>query len=130
MTDFLLSDEHSRRHCIQEIYLAQDGAIVKIKHPNQRSNQANALMWCLLNQLAKKPWHGRRMTADDYKNLITAGLKGQDSVPNANGDGFVTLGAQTREMSDKEISEVIEMCHLVAGKIGVRFLERGEKVGR
>jgi hypothetical protein len=90
---------------------------------SKRSLPQNDLMWALLTSLADQlPWHGVRLSPDDYKDLLTAGLRGSRVVPGIDG-GFVVLGQRTRDMGKDEMGELIEMIYAFGAQRGVQFSE-------
>lgn len=94
--------------------------VVEVK-PFTRTLQQNRLMWKILQQLADQVnWYGNKLTKENWKDMITAGLKNQDVVPGING-GFVVLGDSTRKMSVKELNEVIELAYAFGAQHGVKF---------
>ena len=94
--------------------------VVEVK-PLTRTLQQNRLMWKILQQLADQVvWYGNKLTKENWKDMITAGLKNQDVVPGING-GFVVLGDSTRKMSVKELNEVIELAYAFGAQNGVVF---------
>ncbi len=87
-----------------------------------RSLQANACMWASLTDIAKQVvWHGQKLTPEEWKDVLTAGLRAQKVVPNIDGTGFVVLGASTRRMSIKEMGNLIELIFAFGAEQGVRF---------
>lgn len=94
--------------------------VIEVK-PLTRTLQQNRLMWKILQQLADQViWYGNKLTKENWKDMITAGLKNQDVVPGING-GFVVLGDSTRKMSVKELNEVIELAYAFGAQNGVVF---------
>lgn len=86
-----------------------------------RSNQANRLMWKLLNDIASQVvWCDRKLTPDDWKVLITALLRKQELVPGLDG-GFVALGYSTRRMRKDEFSDLIECIYSVGVERNVKW---------
>ena len=61
-------------------------------------------------KLVKKRWYGQKLTAEEWKDVLTAALKKEKVVPGING-GFVVLGQRTSKMSKDEFSELIELTH-------------------
>lgn len=102
----------------------QDGYAVELACKpvkNTRSVKANACMWAHLADLsAQVNWHGNKLTPDEWKEVISAGLKQQKVVPGIEG-GFVVIGARTSKMSIKEMGAMIEMIHAFGSQQGVRF---------
>jgi hypothetical protein len=105
---------------------APDGYLVTIQPP-KRSLQANAKMWCLLSDLAKQvDWYGRKLSPDDWKDVLTASYRKQDAVPNVDGNGFVVLGMRTSQMSIGEMGELIEVIYAFGSERGVVWSEADE----
>jgi hypothetical protein len=89
----------------------------------KRSNPQNALMWAALTDIANQvDWHGTKLSAEDWKHLITASLKKQRVVPGIDG-GLVALGCSTSKMSKEEMSEVLECALAFGASNGVTFNE-------
>jgi hypothetical protein len=94
------------RACIQ----APDGYVVEIK-PRTRSLDQNAKMWAMLTDLSRQiEWYGQRLTSDEWKDVLTAALKKQKAVPGIDG-GFVVIGARTRNMTIREMSDLVELMY-------------------
>ena len=103
------------------IHEAQEGHVVTISEPT-RSLEANALMWALLTDISKQTdWHGIKLSPDEFKDLLSAGLVKSKVVPNIEGNGFVILGQRTSKMSRKEMSELVELIYAFGAQRGVVF---------
>lgn len=90
---------------------------------SSRSLEQNSLMWSLLFQLATDlKWHGFHLTAEEWKDLLTAGLKGQKLVQGIDG-GLVAIGGRTRDMTVKEMTDLIELILNFGAREGVVFRE-------
>jgi hypothetical protein len=79
-----------------------------------RSMEQNNLMWSCLNDLSEQVrWFDKRLTAEGWKDFITAHLNGQELVPNMDGTGFVALGKgkSTSDMTVQEMTAVIDLAH-------------------
>lgn len=88
----------------------------------KRSNQANALMWAMLTEIAHRvEWHGQKLAKEDWKAMLSASLRKQRVVPNIEGNGFVVLGDSTSQMSVAEMSEMIALIEAFGSERGVRF---------
>lgn len=127
-----LIDEDRRRHAIQAIVMAPDGAEIIVQEP-KRSSAINALMWVVLAQMEEKcQWHGIKLTDDEWKNLASAGIRGLKVVPNLEGSGFVGLGKSTSSMSGRMIRQIIDILCAIAGEQGVQIVltEDYKPVGR
>lgn len=108
----------------QWIDRAPDGYRLEISEP-RRTDAQNRLLWPLLTTLSVKlKWHGLTLSPEDWKDVMTAGLKREARmVPNMDGNGFVALGMRTSTMTKAEFSELIELIHAFAAREGIE-LER------
>lgn len=98
---------------------APDGFVVEIKEPTRNLEQ-NALMWALLADVAAQvPWHGVRLSPEEYKDLLSAGLVKSRVVPNIEGNGFVILGQRTSKMSKREFADLITLIQAFGAERGV-----------
>lgn len=87
----------------------------------KRSDGQNRLMWALLGELSEQvEWYGRRLTADEWKHVLTASLTRQDVVPGIDG-GFVVLGKSTSDMTAAEMNDLITLIEAFGAQRGVRF---------
>ena len=90
----------------------------------RRSNDANALMWSLLGQIAKQiTWHGQKLTAEDFKDLCSASLRRYHLVPGIDPGTFVPLGMRTSQMTKEEMADLIELIVAFGTGQGVKFRE-------
>ena len=81
-----------------------------------RTAKQNRLMWSVLGDIARQvewPVDGKmqHLTAEDWKDIITAGVKKHQRVAQGIGGGFVMLGARTSKMTIAEMTEVIEFAY-------------------
>lgn len=93
-----------------ERYLQTGEVEVRWRRPDStRSLESNAKMWAMLGDIAKQVvWHGVKLDAEDWKHVLSAGIKKQRAVPGIDG-GFVVLGQRTSKMGVKEMAELIEL---------------------
>lgn len=90
----------------------------------RRSNDQNAMMWSLLEQLSQQvEWCGKKRSAEDWKDLTTAALRGAEFVPGINPGTVVPLGMRTSQMTSAEISDLIESILAFGAEKGVKFRE-------
>lgn len=88
-----------------------------------RSNEQNRLMWATLGEIANQVnWYGQKLTAEEWKWVLSASLKKQKAVPGIDG-GFVVLGQSTSKMTIAEMSEMIELAVAFGAQQGVIFKE-------
>lgn len=91
--------------------------------PQKRSGEQNRLLWAALTDLSQQVvWHGQKLTPEEWKDVMTAGLKRQKVVPGIDG-GFVVLGSSTSRMTKAEFSELVELMHAFGAERGVTFSE-------
>ena len=106
------------RACIQ----APDGYVVEIK-PRTRSLDQNAKMWAMLADLSRQvEWYGQQLTSEEWKDVLTAALKKQKAVPGIDG-GFVVIGARTRNMTIREMSDLVELMYAFGSEKDVQWSE-------
>ena len=87
----------------------------------KRSLDQNALFWSILTDLSKQvKWYDQTLTKEEYKDLLTAGLKKQKAVPGIDG-GFVMLGTSTSAMTKEEMSDLITLAHAFGDERGVKW---------
>lgn len=117
---YRLVHNEARRRAAQDAMTAPEGWVVTVSEPTRTLDQ-NALMWPLLDDLSKQvEWYGHWLTADEWKDVLTAALRKEKVVPGING-GFVVLGQRTSKMGKKEFSELIELIYAFGAQQGVRF---------
>jgi hypothetical protein len=105
---------------IKASLMAGHRMVVEVK-PETRSLAQNALLWATLDDISKQvDWYGRKLTAEQWKHVMTAALTKQDVVPGIDG-GFVVLGKSTSKMTKGEMSELQELMHAFGAQKGVRF---------
>jgi hypothetical protein len=108
-------------------WLAAGPVRIIIEELDKRSLAQNALMWALLSDIAKHvEWHGMALEAEDWKEMISAVLSGQRSVPSIEGKGFVILGARTSKMTKKQMGDMIEACYAFGSQQGIVWGNRTE----
>lgn len=97
-------------------------AMVLSARKDTRTLAQNRMMFSCLNDLSNQvPWFGKHMTPEGWKDFITAHLNGQELVPNMDGTGFVAIGkgSSTSDMTRKEMTAVIDLCHAFGSDKGV-----------
>lgn len=106
-TVFLI-DSRRRDYAKQCIDSAPDDYVCTIQQKT-RTLEQNALMWALLTDLSNQvDWYGNKLTADEWKDALSASLKKQKAVPGIDG-GFVVIGARTSQMGKREMSDLCEL---------------------
>jgi len=88
---------------------------------DKRTLAQNRMMWAVLNDIAKQVhWNGERLTAEEWKHLITANLHGQKCLRGIDG-GLVFMGLSTRKMNKKEFADVVTCAEQFGAENGVKF---------
>lgn len=89
---------------------------------NKRTLDQNALLWSLLGELARQmTWYGQKLSAEDYKDMLTASLRKARVVPGIDPCNFVVLGLHTSDMTKDEMSNLIELILAFGAEHGVVF---------
>lgn len=97
------------------------GTRVEFKAP-RRSIDQNALLWALLTDIASQVvWYGQKLSAEDWKDVLTASLRKARVVPGIDPGTFVPLGMRTSDMSKAEFSDLIELIYAFGAQQGVKF---------
>ncbi|WP_086300648.1 recombination protein NinB [Gilliamella apicola] len=92
-----------------------------------RTLEQNARMWATLTDISEQVvWHSLKLTPEEWKHVFTATLKGQKTVPNLEGTGFIILGQSTRAMSKKELSNLLELAYAFGAEHGVKWSEKSK----
>ncbi len=101
------------------------GSRIEAKSP-RRSVDQNALMWSLLSQIAEQvEWYGVKLSAEDWKDVLSASLRKARVVPGIDPGSFVPLGMRTSDMTKEEMSNLIELVLAFGAERGVEFRENG-----
>lgn len=116
-----ITGEVARNAACRHIKAAPEGHIFTIAEPT-RTLEANAKMWAVLSEIAAQTdWHGIKLSAEEFKDLLSAGLVKSRVVPNIDGSGFVVLGQRTSKMSKREMGELLELIIAFGVDRGVKF---------
>ena len=119
-----LNNALARQAACRCVIDAPDGYVCTISEPTRNLEQ-NALMWVLLHELEiQTDWHGIKLSAEEWKDLLSAGLVKSKVVPNIDGTGFVILGQRTSRMSKREMGDLLELIYAFGTERGVVFEEQ------
>jgi hypothetical protein len=120
----ILANDDIRAKAIRWIRGLPKDTRLEFKAP-KRSLEANAKMWALLTEVsAQLPWHGLRLSADDWKLIFLDALKREiRMVPNIDGNGFVSLGRSSSDLSKEEMADLITLIQEFGARHGVKFHE-------
>lgn len=87
-----------------------------------RSDASNRRMWAMLRDIsAQVVWHGQKLSSDDWKNVFSASVEKQSSVPGLDG-GFVVMGVSTRNKSKAWFSDMFSVMEAFGAEHGVKFI--------
>lgn len=104
--------------------------------PPRRSDLANAKMHAMLGDVSKQvEWCGAKLSTEDWKRVATAMLKKDRFVRDVDGtgqpgSGLIVIGARTRTMSNKQISEVIGWMEWFGAQHGVVWSNEAKGAAR
>ena len=102
-----------------------NGTRIEFKAP-KRSLPQNDRLWAMLTEVALQvPYHGLKLTPDDFKLLFLDALKREvRMVPNLDGNGFVSLGRSSSDLSKAEMSDLFLLIEKFGAEHGVVFREQ------
>ena len=91
---------------------------------DRRTTEQNRLLWALLTDIANQvdwPVDGKmqKISPDDWKHILTAGLKRNQRVAAGIDGGFVILGQYTHKMNKSEMAELLEFVMAFGAQHGV-----------
>ena len=88
-----------------------------------RTAEQNKLMWAALGDLSKQViWYERKLTPENWKDVLSAALVRADIVPGIDG-GFVVLGQRTSKMTKEQFGELIDLIYAFGSNHGVNWSE-------
>lgn len=118
----VLSSPDVRQRAAHWASKVPDGTRVEFKAP-KRSLEQNAKLWAMLTDVASQvKWHGLRLSADDWKLIFLDALKRElRMVPNLEGNGFVSLGRSSSDLSKQEMTDLIDLISAFGVNHGVVF---------
>jgi len=106
---------------VQTILSTGKDAVVTVSEKT-RTLEQNSNMWAMLTDISQQIlWHGIKMTPEQWKDFFSAVLKGQKSVPNPEGTGFIVLGQSTSQMTISQMSDMISLMDAFGSERGVKF---------
>ncbi len=117
-----LATEQDRLRAAKWATQAPAGTRVEFKAP-KRSLPQNDKMWAALTDVATQlPWHGVKLSPDDWKLIFLDALKRElRTVLNIEGNGMVNLGRSSSDLTKAEMTDMIELIHQFGANHGVVF---------
>lgn len=118
----ILWSDASREKAATWARQSPNGTRVEFKE-TKRTLPQNDRMWAMLTDIAQQvSWHGLKLTPDDWKLIMLDALKREvRMVPNIDGNGFVSLGRSSADLSKSEMSDLIELIAMFGAKHSVKF---------
>lgn len=91
----------------------------------RRSTDQNSKMWAMLTEISfQLEWHGQKLRPDDWKLLFLDALNREKRlVPAIEGDGVVSLGTSSSDLSKDEFGQLLELMTAFGINHGVIFAE-------
>jgi hypothetical protein len=85
-------------------------------------------MWAMLTDVATQlPWHGEKLTTDEWKLLFLDALKREiRAVPSIDGKGVVNIGRSSSDLSKAEMSDLLELIAAFGANHDVVFHDPGQ----
>jgi hypothetical protein len=100
-----------------------EGTVVEFKSA-RRSVDQNALLWARLGEISRGVvWYGQKLSADDWKDVMTASLRKARVVPGLDAGSFVPLGMRTSDMTKEEMTALLDLIDAFAAEQGITFEE-------
>jgi hypothetical protein len=123
----IISSPTDRQRAATWCSKAPAGTRVEFK-AKKRTIPQNDRMWAMLTDVARQlPWHGVRLSPEDWKLIFLDALKRElRMVPNLEGTGFVALGRSSSDLSKDEMSQLIELIHAFGAEHGIQFADDAE----
>lgn len=118
----IVQSNHDRERASSWAGKAPTGTIIEFRQ-NKRTLEQNARLWAMLTDVATQlPWHGVKLSADDWKLIFLDALsKELRIVPNLDGDGFVNLGRSSSKLTKAEMSDLMELIAAFGAKHDIKF---------
>jgi len=126
MKSRILRNPEDIKRCVNSISNMGEYLPIKVTvepYKPTRSVEQNDKMWALLGEVsAQVVWHGQKLSSDDWKNVFSAALKGQRTVPGIDG-GFVVFGTSTSKMTVTDMMDMIELIYAFGAEHDVVWKE-------
>ncbi len=116
----VVKDELTRSRALMQIErlnLEAGGVTVTISSLDTRTIEQNDLA----DISEQVEYHGHRLSAADWKDLLTASLHRHRMVPEIDGPGMVLLGLSTSRMTKSEMTELLDRIEVFGVENNVKF---------
>lgn len=124
----IIQTEHDRQKASRWAAGVPLGTRIEFKETKRTVPQSDR-MWAMLTDVASQlPYHGLKLAPDDWKLIFLDALKREvRMVPNLDGNGFVSLGRSSSDLSKTEMTDLIELIFEFGARHGVEFNEPQDK---
>lgn len=123
---FRLFNQRERARAAQFLAHAPADAVVEFKR-DRRTTAQNSKLWACLTDIAQQvEWYGTKLTAEDWKDVMSASLRKARVVPGLDAGTFVPLGMRTSDMTKAELSDLLELIFAFGAQQGVTFHDAAE----
>lgn len=110
----------------------QAGPVMVVLTRPRRSKEQNAKLWAMLHDVSRQCQlviDGERVWAseEDWKDVFTAALTGEQRVARGVNGGAVMLGRSTSKMRKREFSDLVELILAYGAEYGVQWSEQSKR---
>ena len=127
---FLLRNSIIRQNCIEAIRQLPANPEKPLQvtiQEDTRSLAQNRMLWACLHDVSEQVvWYGKKLDSESWKNVFSAVLNKQETVPGIDG-GFVVLGKSTSKMRVGEMRDLITLIHSFGIEQDVRFSDESAR---
>lgn len=117
----ILNGADARSKAKRWVDLAPINSRVEFKRARRTLDQ-NAALWARLTDIAEQvEWYGQKLSAEDWKDIMSASLRKARVVPGLDAGSFVPLGMRTSDMTKEEMSDLLELIAAFGAERGVIF---------
>lgn len=123
MPKIVLIGDTQREYARQSIDKAPDGAVVSILKPT-RSNEQNAKMWAMLEDVRRAEPEGRKWTKETWKAAFMHSLGHQiHFAEGLDNSGPFPVGFRSSHLTVQQMSDLIEVIYEYGSRHGVEWRE-------
>lgn len=124
---FKLAHDTAREGAASACQSMPAGTVVEFKEPT-RSLEQNAKMWAMLQDIASQvDWQVdgvlRKLSKEEWKAIVTAGVKRSQKIALGIEGGFVVLPDSTSNMSIRDMKAVIEFAQFFGDSNQVQWTD-------
>lgn len=127
---YLLRNSNIRQNCIeaiQQLPANPEKPLQVTIQEDTRSLAQNRMLWACLHDVSSQVvWYGKKLDSESWKNVFSAVLNKQETVPGIDG-GFVVLGKSTSKMRVGEMRDLITLIHSFGIEHDVRFSDEAAR---